>query len=222
MNNKNKQLSHRERVYNDLKSKIIFGRYAPGMVLSEKEICNGLKISRTPYREALLRLELEGLVLIKPKVGVVVTHIDLHALKDVFELRTILEGVAAQLAFKRVQPHDLNALKEIVEKADELGPAGDIFAFLDLDARFHHIIYDAQGNAILKDILEKLYNQCMRLWNTIGKQDLMVDLIKSSILDIKKVYQAFLDNEPLKAEELIKEHFAHYLQTLFSHLIGRT
>ena len=220
--NKNHKPNQRHRVYSEMKHRIIFGRYTPGMVLNEKEICQDLKISRTPYREALFRLELDGLVLIKPKVGVVVTHTDLPALKDVFELRTILEGVAAQLAFKRIQQHGLESLRGVVEKTESLSSDAEIFTYLELDAQFHQIIHDAQGNKILKDILDKLYNQCMRLWNTIGNQELMTDLIKSSIRDIKKVYQAFLDNDPAEVEKLVKEHFSSYLRTLVSHLIGRT
>jgi DNA-binding GntR family transcriptional regulator len=220
--NRNNKPNQRHRVYSEVKRRIIFGRYTPGMVLNEKEICQDLKISRTPYREALFRLELDGLVLIKPKVGVVVTHTDLPALKDVFELRTILEGVAARLAFKRIQQHGLESLREVVEKTESLSADAEIFTYLELDAQFHQIIHEAQGNEILKDILDKLYNQCMRLWNTIGNQELMTDLIKSSIRDIQKVYQAFLDNDPAEVEKLVKEHFSFYLRTLVSHLIGRT
>jgi DNA-binding GntR family transcriptional regulator len=222
MEKKIKKLSQRVRVYDELKHRIIFGRYSPGVVLDEKEICHDLKISRTPYREALFRLELDGLVLIKPKVGVVVTHTDLPALKDVFELRTILEGIAAQLAFKRMHKNSLEALREVVEKTDALPSDADIFLYLEMDARFHQIIHEAQGNIILKDMLDKLYNQCMRLWNTIGDQELMADLIKSSIRDIKKVYLAFVNNDPDEVERLVKEHFSSYLHTLISHLLGRT
>ncbi len=211
----------RHRIYEELKHLIIFGRYPPGMVLNEREICRSYKISRTPYREALFRLELDGLVLIKPKVGVVVTHTDLPALKDIFELRTILEGVAAQLAFKRIKPENLTALKEVVEKIDALSPGTDIYNYLELDAQFHKIIHEAQGNELLKGILDKLYNQCMRLWNTIGTQEQMSDLIKSSIRDIRNVYAAFLQKDAVEVEKLVKEHFSSYLLTLVSHLTGR-
>lgn len=211
----------RHRIYEELKHLIIFGRYPPGMVLNEKEICRTYNVSRTPYREALFRLELDGLVLIKPKVGVVVTHTDLAALKDIFELRTILEGVAAQLAFKRIKPESLSALKEVVERVEALDPGSDIFSYLELDAQFHKIIHEAQGNDLLKEMLGKLYNQCMRLWNTIGTQEQMSDLIKSSIRDIKKVYAAFLNNDAVEVERLVKEHFSSYLLTLVSHLTGR-
>ena len=94
--------------------------------------------------------------------------------------------------------------------------------YLEMDAKFHQIIHEAQGNQILKDMLDKLYNQCMRLWNTIGDQALMADLIKSSIRDIKKVYQAFLNNDSAEVERLVKAHFESYLHTLISHLVGST
>jgi DNA-binding GntR family transcriptional regulator len=78
--------SQRQRAYTELKEGIIFGRYKPGAVLNEREICEALGISRTPYREALIKLEGDDLVVIKPKVGVVVSHIDLPSLKEVVEL----------------------------------------------------------------------------------------------------------------------------------------
>ncbi len=211
--------NYRLKIYEELKQRIILGRYKQGAILNEKEICEDFSVSRTPYREALIQLELEGLLIIQPKVGVVVSPIDLQSLRDVFEMRTILEGVAAQLAFKRIQPHHLDVLKKTVEKIESLRPEDDIFSYLELDAQFHSIIQDAQGNQFLKDSLERLYNQCMRLWNTIENTAIVEDLLKISIKDIKKIYQAFIDKDQDAVERLIKEHFNSYLKTMAAHLI---
>ena len=212
--------NQRVKVYDELKERIIFSHYKQGATLNEKEICGEFGISRTPYREALIRLESEGLVIIKPKTGVVVPHIELQSLKDVFEMRTILEGVAAQLAFKRIQPGHLGALKEVVEAIECLSEEEDIFAYLKFDARFHSIIRDAQGNRVLREILDRLYNQCMRLWNAIEDQDFMRNLLKSSIRDIKKVYEALMAGDGEAVETLIKAHFTAYLHALVSHFLG--
>jgi DNA-binding GntR family transcriptional regulator len=211
--------NQRLKIYEELKQRIILGRYKQNSILSEKEICEEFAVSRTPYREALIQLEIEGLLIIKPKVGVVISPINLQSLSDVFEMRTILEGVAAQLAFKRIQPYHLKTLKKIVGEIESLRPEDDIFSYLELDAQFHSIIRDAQGNQILKDSLEKLYNQCMRLWNTIENTALVENLIKLSIKDIKKVYQAFTDKNSAAVERLIKEHFNFYLKTMAMHLM---
>ncbi|MBN2125672.1 MAG: GntR family transcriptional regulator [Deltaproteobacteria bacterium] len=212
--------NQRSKIYGEVKQRIIFSRYKQGATLNEKEICEEFGISRTPYREALIMLEAEGLVVIRPKTGVVVSPIDFESLRDVFEMRTILEGVAADLAFKRIQPGHLEALKEVVEKIDALSEEEDIFTYLKLDAEFHGILRDAQGNLVLKDVLSGLYNQCMRLWNAFENQDFITDLIKSSIRDIKKVYEAFLAGDHDAVERLVKEHFTAYLHSLLSHFLG--
>jgi DNA-binding GntR family transcriptional regulator len=217
---KAKPKNRRSKVYDELKNRIIFGRYRPGTTLDEKKICQEFRISRTPYREALMKLEAEGLVLIKPKTGVVVPPIDLNSLKDVFEMRTILEAVAARMAFKRIQPYQLEALKSIAREIKSLSPKGEIFSYLELDAQFHSIIQNAQGNQVLKEILATLYNQCMRLWNSIEDQELIKNLIISSVRDISKIYDSFVAGDGSAVERGIKQHFATYLNTLVGHLIG--
>jgi len=217
---KEKPKNRRSKVYDELKKRIIFGRYRPGSTLEEKKICKEFRISRTPYREALMRLEAEGLVVIKPKTGVVVPPIDLNSLKDVFEMRTVLEAVAARMAFKRIQPHQLEALKKVAHRIKSLSPKSEIFSYLELDAQFHSIIQNAQGNQVLKENLATLYNQCMRLWNSIEDQDLIKNLIISSVRDISKIYDSFTAGDVAAVERGIKQHFATYLHTLIAHLIG--
>ncbi|MBW2308942.1 MAG: GntR family transcriptional regulator [Deltaproteobacteria bacterium] len=221
MSQKNGQIQNqRAKIYDELKQRIIFSRYKQGTALNEKEICEEFGISRTPYREALIKLESEGLVIIRPKTGVVVSPIDLQSLKDVFEMRTILEGIAAKLAFTRIQPGHLEALKGVAAKIEDLSAEEDIFTYLKLDAEFHGILYEAQGNLILKEVLNGLYNQCMRLWNSIEDQDFITNLIKSSIRDIKKVYEAFVAGDPEAVERLVKAHFTSYLHVLIAHFLG--
>ncbi len=217
---KEKPKNRRSKAYDELKKRIIFGRYRPGATLDEKRICQEFHISRTPYREALMRLEAEGLVVIKPKTGVVIPPIDLNSLKDVFEMRTVLEAVAARMAFKRIQPHQLEALKTVAHRIKSLSPKSEIFSYLELDAQFHSIIQNAQGNQVLKETLATLYNQCMRLWNSIEDQDLIQGLIISSVRDISKIYDSFAAGDIAEVERGIKQHFATYLHTLIAHLIG--
>ena len=217
---KEKSTNRRSRIYDELKKRIVFGQYKPSSTLDEKKICQEFRISRTPYREALMRLEAEGLVMIKPKTGVVVPSIDLNSLKDIFEMRTILEAVAARMAFKRIQPHQLDALKKVAHEIRSLSDQEEIFPYLELDARFHAVLHSAQGNQVLKESLETLYNQCMRLWNSIDNQDLIKRLIISSVRDIPTIYDAFVAGDAARVEKEIKQHFAAYLHTLIAHLIG--
>lgn len=211
--------NQRFNVVNELRKRIIQCEYNPGSTLDEKEICKDFGISRTPYREALMKLESEGLVEINPKKGVVVAGIDVNSLKDVFEMRFIVEKVAAQMAFRRIQPHHLKALKDVVDKIESL-PPNDFPAYSDLDAQFHSIILDAQGNQILKEILSKLREQCLRLWNSFEDQEKFKELRITSIRDIKNVYKAFVERDLSGVEKGMHEHFDAYLRIVVSHLLA--
>jgi DNA-binding GntR family transcriptional regulator len=207
-----------EDAYREVKARIIGGLYSPGSLLQEKEICAELNISRTPYREALFQLHTEKLVEMKPNKGAVVKPIDLNSIKDIFEIRSILESVAARLAFMRINERQLNALKEITQKIEKLADTDDIELFRKLDAEFHEILLDAQGNKILKELLFGLRDQCMRLYNNIEERESVKDVGLRSIRGISQIYDAFVAKDAAKVEQLINDHFAIYLQTIAAHI----
>jgi len=207
-----------EAAYREVKARIISGLYSPGSLLQEKEICTELSISRTPYREALFQLHTEKLVEMTPNKGAVVKPIDLNSIKDIFEIRSILESVAARLAFMRINERQLNALREVAQKIEKLSDKDDIELFRKLDAEFHEILLDAQGNKILKEILLGLRDQCMRLYNNIEERESVKDVGLRSIRGISKIYDAFVAKDTAKVEQLINDHFAIYLQTIAAHI----
>jgi DNA-binding GntR family transcriptional regulator len=207
-----------QAVYKEVKARIISGFYSPGSLLQEKEICAELSISRTPFREALFQLHTEKLVEMNPNKGVVVKPIDLNSIKDIFEIRSILESVSARLAFIRINERQLNALKEIAQKIEKLSDKEDIDVFLKLDSEFHEILLDAQGNKILKEILLGLRDQCMRLYNNIEGKDSVKDIGLKSIRSISQIYDALVARDAAKVEQLINDHFAIYLQSITAHI----
>jgi len=212
--------NQRFNTVNELRRRIIQCQYKPGSTLDEKEICKEFGISRTPYREALMKLETEGLVEINPKKGVAVAGIDVNSLKDVLEMRFIAEKASAQMAFRRIQPHHLKAMKDVVDKIESL-PPHDFPAYSELDAQYHSIIYDAQGNQILKEILSKLREQCLRLWNSFDDQEKFKELRIASIRDtVKNVYNAFVARDLSVVEEEIHKHSDGYLRIVVSHLLA--
>jgi DNA-binding GntR family transcriptional regulator len=212
--------NRRSSIYDELKKRIVLGRYQPGTTLDEKKICQEFHISRTPYREALMRLEADGLVSIKPQTGVIVSPIDLNMVRDVFEMRVIQEAVAARMAFKRIRPHQLQALREIAKKIESLSLEDDIYSYLELDSKFHEIIQEAQGNRVLKENLITLYNHSMRLWNSIENGDQIKNQLISSIRDISKICAAFDNKDASMVEKLIKNHFIAYSDSFISYFFG--
>src|SRR3954470_16827725 len=106
--------------YASLRREIIEGRFAPGRRMREIELSEHLGISRTPTRQALTRLELEGLLNLRPRTGLVVSTLDLDAVEELYEMRAALEGTAAAMAAMHASPKDLAALDRLVAEGEKL------------------------------------------------------------------------------------------------------
>ena len=109
-----------EYAYAALRREIVEGRFAPGRRMREVELAEHLGISRTPTRQALTRLELEGLLDLRPRTGLVVSVLDMDAVEELYEMRAALEGTAAAMAAKHASPKDLAALDRLVAEGEKL------------------------------------------------------------------------------------------------------
>ena len=143
------------RAYDFIKWAILSAVYAAGDVITEGGLANELGVSRTPVREALLRLEVEGLVVLKPKKGAVVSTFTLQEVEDVLEARELVENHTAAKSFAAratLLPPLLEVHAEMCRRRHE----HDTAAFTDADRRFHELIVDAAGNAVLSSIYRML------------------------------------------------------------------
>ena len=208
------------KVFSQIKKRIIEGYYRQGSTLVEKDICTEFGISRTPYRETLILLEMEGLVEIHPKKGVVVTSFDLNDLRDTFEMRSTLEQAAGELAIQRIKPHQLDELGKIIAELKKL-PQDDFEGYKKLDTRFHEAFHKAHGNQLLTEFLSKVQDKCIRLWNSIDENDDTIKALRrDSVLSLEEVYEALVAGDKKGVVSGLKHHFNSYLQTVISHLIG--
>jgi DNA-binding GntR family transcriptional regulator len=143
-----------DRVYEILRGSILSKRFAPGERLDLPAIGEKLGISRTPLKEALLRLEIEGMVKIIPRSGTYVTDLDPQDIADSFDLRRVLENYAIERAVDRLSDGDVDELARMVERLGELASAEDRDAiypdYLQLDHRFHRRIVLLAGNERLQ------------------------------------------------------------------------
>lgn len=158
----NEYLPLRDVVFNTLRQAILRGELKPGERLMEIQLANKLGVSRTPIREAIRKLELEGLVLMIPRRGAEVAQITEKSLRDVLEVRSALEELAVRLACMRMTPEVLNRLKE-TEKAFEaaLGHE-DITVVAEADVAFHDVIYMSTDNQKLIQLLNNFREQMYR------------------------------------------------------------
>lgn len=158
----NEYLPLRDVVFNTLRQAILRGELKPGERLMEIQLANKLGVSRTPIREAIRKLELEGLVLMIPRKGAEVAEITEKSLRDVLEVRRALEELAVGLACDRITEEDITKLKEAAKEFEEVLKGGDVTVFAEADVKFHDIIYLATDNQRLIQLLYNLREQMYR------------------------------------------------------------
>lgn len=160
--NMNDFLPLRDVVFNTLRQAILRGELQPGERLLEIHLANKLGVSRTPIREAIRKLELEGLVLMIPRKGAVVVEITEKSLRDVLEVRRALEELAVKLACDKIQDEEIEELKAAAKEFEKALGTGDVTVYAEADVKFHDIIYRTTDNQRLIQLLYNLREQMYR------------------------------------------------------------
>lgn len=160
--NINEYLPLRDVVFNTLRQAILKGELEPGERLMEIQLAKRLGVSRTPIREAIRKLELEGLVTMVPRKGAEVAKITEKNLRDVLEVRKALEELAVQLACDRMTEGQLQELKDVLEEFKESIKTKEPTTITEVDVKFHDVIFMSTGNQRLIQILNNLREQMYR------------------------------------------------------------
>ena len=202
------------RVFKRLREDILKGRYKQQDELREATIGKELGVSRTPVREALRQLELEGLVTIVPNKGAYVTGISQKDIWDIYQMRKYLEGMCARWAAEHITEDQLEELEETIllsefQMKKENGYNKE--QVTGLDGRFHTILYEASGSRMLCHVLTDFH----RYVQMARKSSINVKArAEKSIEEHKAILQAIRDRNPDLAEQLAKEHIVHVMQNL--------
>ncbi len=153
----------REQVYSVIRSAVLSGKLQPGDQLTEVGIAEQLNVSRTPAREAIHMLEQEGLIVLVPRKGAFVTGIkSKKEISDIFQVRVVLEGLAAELAAERITPRQIADLNYYIEQVNSCIKNEDVNSCIRIDTAFHKIICQAADNEVLERILDNLFEQITR------------------------------------------------------------
>lgn len=152
----------RDIVFNTLRQGILRGILPPGQRLMEIQLAEHLGVSRTPVREAIRKLELEGLVITLPRKGAEVAEITQKDLQDVLAVRCALEALAVELACEAITKEELEALKSLLNNFQELMFTNNITELAECDVKFHDIIFAATHNNRLIQLLNNLREQMYR------------------------------------------------------------
>lgn len=152
----------REMVYEELKMQILTGAIVPGTRMMEVELAEDMGVSRTPIREAIRKLEKEGLVVIEPRRGAYASMISTEDMVEILEVRQDLEGLAAYFAADRMKADQMEYLKQTSSNYNEAVVRGSMEDMIKYDTRFHRIIVDSCHNKILVQMIEQLQEQVLR------------------------------------------------------------
>jgi len=193
-------LSKIDMVTAALRGKILRGEITPGTALRQREVADMLGVSVTPVREALRRLESEGVVTYDPHCGATVVEVDFGPTEENFRVRATLESLAASMAAERVTDDDLADLEALYDRM--LAARRDPATLSALNRDFHFRVYDIARSPLLRSLIG-------RLWRSFGVGPVLSDAhkhIKESMAQHARILEALRARDPVAAEEATREH----------------
>ncbi len=194
-----------EKAYQILVRKIIRLDLTPGEPLAEKTLIEELEIGRTPIREALQRLAVEGLIVHMPNRGMFVTEVNATNAQHIYEFRSLIEGQAARLAASRASDKEIRDLTVLHLALVEATEADDIDRYVDCDRQFYSVLARAAQNIYLAEVIPRIFNLHLRLWFMISERvGSWHDIARAHEEMTKDVVDAITRREPDDAELAIK------------------
>ena len=205
--------SLRGRVFRKLREDILSGVYEDQEELREITIGEEMGVSRTPVREALRQLELEGLVTIIPNKGAYVTSIKAKDVADIYHVRSMLEGLCARWATEHITDEQIGRLEEILVLSEfhvQRGN-GDTAQVSELDGKFHQVLYEASDSRIQEHVLSDFhkYVQMARRLSVKKKER-----AEKSIAEHRDILEAIRNKDADLAEKLANQHIMNVMENL--------
>ncbi|WP_439948502.1 GntR family transcriptional regulator [Streptomyces sp. BBFR109] len=202
-----KQPPAADRVYTHVKQAVLDRRYEGGTLLTEGELAETVGVSRTPVREALLRLEVEGLLKLYPKKGALVLPVSAQEIADVVETRQLVEGHAVRKAVPA--PAGLLArLEELLEQQKRQAAAGDLAGAAVTDRCFHAEIVRSGGNEILSRLYDQLRDRQLRMGVAVMHSH--PDRIAKTLAEHEAILRALRDGDAEAAAGIVHGHVSWF------------
>lgn len=200
------------KVFHTIREDILSGKYRYNEELKEKTIGDELGVSRTPVREALRQLELEGLVTIIPNKGAYVVGISKEDIKDIYEIRSRLEGLCAKWACSNITKEQLDELDENIYLSEfHAGKDGHAEQILELDNKFHEILYEASKSPVLEHTLSDFHHYVQRVRKiTLADSKRAV----ASNEEHRQIVEALKAKDSKKAEKLATLHMMNTIKNM--------
>ena len=215
--NMNEYLPLRDVVFNTLRQAILKGELKPGERLMEIALAERLGVSRTPIREAMRKLEQEGLVVMIPRRGAQVANITEKDLNDVLEVRIALENVAIEKACARMTEEEMRRLWLAAKEFEHTIAEGNLVKLAEADVAFHEVIYQASDNKRLIQVLNNMREQIYRYrveylkdennYPTLMKEhkDIVEGLVRKNKTQVTETMHQHVKNQAVAVKAMIQE-----------------
>ena len=206
-----------EIAYRRLRDAILAGRYMAGQSLRQEEIAQSIGTSRVPVREALKRLEVEGLVVLRPRRGYVVASLDPEDIEDIFDIRMMLEERAGYLATLRRTDEDVAEIERLLKAMDGMAieSAADVDIFAERNRAFHARLFEASGRPQLCRMMAVLRNNVERY---VRVSALVAKSLERVQGEHHRIVDAFRKGDAEKVGRLCREHIQRTSERLIARL----
>ena len=201
----------REVVCESLREAIRNGTLKPGERLMEIQLAEQLGVSRTPVREAIRKLELEGYVIMMPRRGTYVANMSMSDISDIFEIRSALESLSNGLAAKRITPDELEHLQNLLVMLKPYVEQMDMEKIVELDIEFHDLLYHAARNSRLLGIISNLRDQLTR-FRTLSMS--YPGRLEATMEEHKSIVDAIAAGDSEAARQAAEKHMENSESTL--------
>lgn len=203
----------REVVCETLRDAVRRGILQPGERLMEIQLAEDLGVSRTPVREAIRKLEMEGYVIMMPRRGTYVADLSIRDINEVFEIRTSLESLASGLAAERINDDELEKLQRLLVEIGAYIKSGDMESIVRTDTEFHDLLYQASRNSRLVGIISNLREQLTRFRTTSMS---FPGRLKATLEEHRKIVEAIAQGDEKAARKAAEHHMEKSEQTLLA------
>ncbi len=204
-----------DRVYDVLKQYIVDQRLKPGSKLSVPRLAEQLRVSRTPVKESLERLARDGLVTILSNRGAYVAILHRADVNEIYQMREVLEGLAAGLAAPNVDTKLLLELRRLLSEGEAAVGKGDIWTHANIDLTFHRLIRERAENRRLLRALESLQNQIRVVLRTSAT---IPGRMEKALAEHRRILSALEARDPTQAEDAARDHVRKIREAVLVHI----
>lgn len=218
---KDAALSKQNQIYEQLKEDIVTGKYSGGSFLQENDLCAAFNVSRTPVREALIRLSHDQYIELIPNRGAFIPQMTISDIKELYELRVANDGMAAFLFARRATPEIIADMEQSVAREAVFLQEGNFVKVHEEELYFHSLYINNCGNKRLINIINMAGNQTVRVMR-ISAEEQFRDTLEVSLQRHGELTEAFKAHDQEKARALMESHWEYSKEGYIRHYIEGT